>query len=61
MVFKQGGKLIRTEYWYKYNQRLELVKGRIYFGKLETLGNGGDKIISIKGTGKQTMAAMTNV
>jgi len=53
--------LISTKYWYKYNQRLELVKGRIYFGKLETLGNGGDKIISINGKGKQTMTAMTNV
>jgi hypothetical protein len=53
--------LISTEYWHKYNQRLELVKGCIYFGKLETLGNGGDKIISIKWKGKQTMTEMKNI
>jgi hypothetical protein len=44
-VFKQQGKSISTEYWYKCNQRLEPVTGRIYLGlKLKTLGNGGDKI-----------------
>jgi hypothetical protein len=44
-VFKQREKSISTEYWYKCNQRLELVKGRIYLRiKLEIFKNGGNKI-----------------
>jgi hypothetical protein len=62
MEFKQGGKLTSTEYWYKWDERLELVKGRIYLGiKLESLGNGKDRIIGIKGKDKRTVTAMINV